>query len=64
VIDAAPSVAQHELLLPAGSGAEHTRAATLVRMIIQRQCQPLSAIELLFEGVTRLSVLPPPAYYG
>ncbi|MCE9595679.1 MAG: hypothetical protein K8S98_15935 [Planctomycetes bacterium] len=32
---------------------------TTVRMLVQRQARPLSAIELLFMGVTRLNLVPP-----
>jgi hypothetical protein len=36
---------------------------TRVRMILQRQWQPLSAVELLFEEVTRFNVVPSPENY-
>src|ERR1700754_3059781 len=37
---------------------------TRVRMVIQRQFKPLSALELVFEEVTRLTVVPSPENYG
>jgi hypothetical protein len=36
---------------------------TRVRLLIQRQFRPLSAIELLFEGVTRFNLAPAPENY-
>ena len=36
---------------------------TCVRLLIQRQFRPLSAIELLFEHVTRFNLVPAPEHY-
>ena len=37
--------------------------STSVRFLVQRQFRPLSAIELLFEGVARFNLAPAPANY-
>jgi hypothetical protein len=36
---------------------------TRLRMVVQRQWRPISAIELLFEEITRLNVVPSPENY-
>jgi hypothetical protein len=46
------------------SMAVDTGLDTRVRMVLQRQWSPLSAVELSFEEVTRFNLIPSPENYG